>query len=311
MKGADTIISICICTFRRPMMLEELLNSILQDLELPGSTEVIVVDNDKDESARGIVEKHSRGLLPVRYFVEPEQNISLARNRTVSEARGEWLAMIDDDELPDPGWLESLFRCARLLDADAVFGPVEPIYSNGCPRWIIDGRFIEKGHSSTGTKVLRGQTRTSNVLLRRDLIVDRDGPFDRAFGLSGGEDSLLFDGLLLEGKRFYWCDEAVVKEHIPAERATWQRLLKRSFRGGQTYGRLVLCGFGKGRPSTPAKALFLCRTVVHCCVSVVMWMATLPFGRIRWFRWLRAIAIQLGKASAFMPFVYREYAEPL
>ena len=81
MDSGETIISICICTFRRPMMLEQLLNFIQQDLESPGHTEVIVVDNDKNESARGIVEKHSRGPLPVRFFVEPEQNISLARNR--------------------------------------------------------------------------------------------------------------------------------------------------------------------------------------------------------------------------------------
>ena len=196
MAGVETLISICICTFKRPMMTGQLVEHIQQELDLPGPTELVVVDNDKDEGAREIVEKHSSDSIPVDYFVEPEQSISLARNKAVSEARGEWIAFIDDDELPEPDWLVNLYRCARLLDADAIFGPVEPIYSNQCPRWIIDGRFFDKVHYSTGTEVQRGQTRTSNVLLRRDLISDRDGPFDPAFGLSGGEDSLLFDGLL-------------------------------------------------------------------------------------------------------------------
>jgi hypothetical protein len=218
--------------------------------------------------------------------------------------------MIDDDELPIPQWLASLYRCALSLNADAVFGPVEPVYPAACPQWMVDGRYFERRRFPTGTAIQRGGTRTGNVLFRRMMISDRKEPFDPAFGLSGGSDSLLFDGLLLEGKRFYWCDEAVVEEDVPEERATWQWLLQRSFRGGQGHGRMVLSGFGKVRPPITLRLLFFVRTIVLFSAAVVMFLGSLPFGKRRWFKWLCSMSTQAGKAAAFTPFVYREYGKP-
>lgn len=308
MTREEPMISICICTFKRPEMLQALLGSITRDLILTVTAEIVVVDNDRNETARGIVESYSEAPLPIRYFVEPEQNISLARNRSVSEARGAWIAMIDDDELPEPEWLVNLHGCARALTADAVFGPVKPIYGPSCPQWLIDGGFFEKGHLSTGTRVTTGQARTSNVLLRSDLFTDRTEPFNPAFGLTGGEDSFLFEGLLLDGFRLYWCDDGIVSEHVPANRATCQWLLKRAFRGGQTYGRLVLSGFGRNRLSTSSRIMFLAGTAIRFCFAVAASILCLPLGRICWFRWFRTAFTQIGKASALTPFTYKEYA---
>ena len=304
----EPTISICICTFKRLAMLRGLLESIARNLRANVPCEVVVVDNDHAASAREIAESPMSSAMPVRYFVEPEQNISRARNRCVLEARGDWLAMIDDDEIPEPEWLIDLYGCALELDADAVFGPVKPIYAPNCPRWIIDGGFFEKGHASTGTPVATGQARTSNVLLRRDLVASMDEPFNPDFGLSGGEDSFLFEGLLLDGSRLFWCDGGTVSENVPPERATWQWLLRRAFRGGQTHGRLILSGYGRRRTTIFTRLHLLVGSLARLCFATGAAVLCLPFGKIARFRWLLKVALQIGKITALTPFTYREYA---
>src|SRR5262245_57259997 len=105
-------LSVCICTFRRPHLLGELLEALAAQEAAP-PIEVVIVDNDPDASATPAIESFRcrHPALALRSFHEPVQNIARARNRAVAEARGEWLALIDDDERPGRRWL------ARLVDA--------------------------------------------------------------------------------------------------------------------------------------------------------------------------------------------------
>ena len=86
-------VSICIATFRRQEKLRALLNDIAAQKSAPH--EIVVVDNDAAGSARAVVEERRKlGLpCPLRYEIQPRQNISLARNRTVELASGKWLAL--------------------------------------------------------------------------------------------------------------------------------------------------------------------------------------------------------------------------
>jgi succinoglycan biosynthesis protein ExoM len=60
---------------------------------------IVIVDNDSSESARRTVEFYaSQSRVAISYFVEPVRNISLARNKTIEKAKGEFVALIDDDE---------------------------------------------------------------------------------------------------------------------------------------------------------------------------------------------------------------------
>ncbi len=65
------------------------------------SYSIVVVDSDLNESAKAIVEAfQKKSSVNIDYFIEPEQNISLARNKVVGNARGNFIALIDDDEYP-------------------------------------------------------------------------------------------------------------------------------------------------------------------------------------------------------------------
>ena len=100
-----TSISVCIATYRRLERLEALLSDLSRQQLLP--SEVIVVDNDAEGTARAVVERclAARPPFPIRYDIQPQKNIALTRNRTVELASREWLAFVDDDERAPDSWL--------------------------------------------------------------------------------------------------------------------------------------------------------------------------------------------------------------
>jgi glycosyltransferase involved in cell wall biosynthesis len=207
---------------------------------------VTVVDNDQAETARAAVEACRRDTgLSIRYYLEPEQNIALARNRAVSHASGDLVAFIDDDEFPRSGWLLTLYTALQRYDVDGVLGPVLPHFDAPPPGWVQRGKFYERGRHATGTVLPWTSTRTGNVLLRSRVISDEAVPFDPKLG-SGGEDRDFFKRKIDRGYVFVWCDEAAVYEVVPPHR--WKRsfMLKRALLRGQncmssaSYNRLTV-----------------------------------------------------------------------
>ena len=95
-------ISVCICTFHRPELLSKALAGVNRQVtESAFTLEVVVVDNDQRRSAEEIVRLFQPGnATKIIYDCEPEQNISLARNRAIQSATGNLIAFIDDYECP-------------------------------------------------------------------------------------------------------------------------------------------------------------------------------------------------------------------
>jgi succinoglycan biosynthesis protein ExoM len=227
-------ICVCICTYRRPVQLHHLLWK-LENLETENSFDysIVIMDNDASESARPLVESRAReSPLAISYHVEPQQNIALARNRAVASAKGDYLAFIDDDEWPDSAWLLNLFLAIRHFKTAGILGPVIPRFGIKPPSWVLKGRFFERPIHSTGDGLEWKNTRTGNVLLRRDLFTNDPDWFNPRFG-SGGEDRDFFRRKIEEGHVFVWCEEAPVFESVPPERWGIKVLMKRALLRGK------------------------------------------------------------------------------
>ena len=241
--GPDRI-SVCICTYRRPELLRRLLDSLTVQKSDPSFTfDVVVIDNDRERSAESTVAaSRASGALNITYGCEPEQNISLTRNRAVRNAAGNLIAFIDDDERPSADWLAQLHRTLRTFGADGALGPVVPDYPEGMPAWVRKGGFCERRRLSTGTFITAADARTGNVLLSRSLFPDGDVWFDPAFGRTGGEDSDFFLRKFNDGRKFVWCDEAAAFEAVPPERWTESYYIKRHHRSGTQDGERMRAG---------------------------------------------------------------------
>src|SRR5215470_14722752 len=95
-----TNITVLVCTYNRSRTLGETIESVAtQALPQPLSWELLIVDNNSSDDTRRVVEGFQRQYPErIRYFFEPQQGLSYARNAGIREARGEILVFIDDDE---------------------------------------------------------------------------------------------------------------------------------------------------------------------------------------------------------------------
>ncbi len=302
-KWDGTSVDICICTFRRPELLSATLASIAScDLPKGVVVRVIVVDNDSVGSARYVVHEFGGAVSwPVLYEIESRQNIAHARNACVRLAVARLVAFLDDDEIVDRGWLTALLNCMAEFGADAVFGPVLPVYPEGTPAWVRSSGIVDRRRYPTGTGVRTGAT--GNVLVKREVLIASPGPFNPAFGLTGGEDADLFSRAAKKGYRLVWCDEAVVLENISLERATFRFVVLRAYRSGQSWARIFLSDASLG-----AMGIWLLKRVVLTLTASVLVVALLPLG-VKPRVWsLRKLFLNLGQLSALAGGRIEEYA---
>lgn len=228
-------IDICVASYKRPRQLETLLRSLVaQETEGEFTFTIVVADNDAARSAEPTVRAFAAEGLDVVYGVEPEQSVSLARNRSLSFASGDLIAITDDDLHADGRWLLHLVRALTAHGADVVHGPVVPEFRPGTPAYIRDCPLFNRPSPPSGSSTGFIFT-TANALFRRSLIDGMATPFDPRFGRTGGEDSAFFNGLAARGARMIWCREARVYGPVPDERANLGWILRRRFRYGNLH----------------------------------------------------------------------------
>lgn len=256
-------ISVCLCTYNRPLLLKRVLTELdYQKTHDRFTYSIIVCDNDAGRSAeRAVAEFCLTSSIPVKYCVEPQQSISLARNKSIEQASGDLIAFIDDDEFPDECWLLNLFDTLNEYGVDGVLGPVRRHFDAAPPKWLLKSQFYERKVYPTGEPLDREEGRTGNVLLKKAVFNGQEQPFNPEF--RGGGDKEFFRRMIKAGYRFIWSAEAVVFEVIPPVR--WKRsfMLKRAlFRGA-----LV-----------PLHPNFGWRMVVKSMVAVPVYLIMLPIA---------------------------------
>lgn len=99
-------VSVVIPTYNRasivPRAIESVLAQTVTDLEV-----IVVDDGSSDDTGKVLREMFSDRI---RYYVQTNQGASVARNRGVEEARGEWIAFLDSDDLWEREKLEWQFK---------------------------------------------------------------------------------------------------------------------------------------------------------------------------------------------------------
>ncbi|TFG60982.1 MAG: hypothetical protein E4H29_01210 [Deltaproteobacteria bacterium] len=125
---------------------------------------------------------------------------------------------------------------------------------------------------STGEKAI--QLWTGNCLVRASLLKEREGPFDPSYGITGGEDSFLFETLEREGARFVYCLEAWVSEYLPPHRTRIPYLFRQGIRNGNAHTRRKIESCGKGRFSV--RLFMIAKALFYGTASLALLIAFLP-----------------------------------
>lgn len=305
--GVRTVsVTLCIVTYLRPQGLAQLLDAI-DRLQVDTSVDlrVVVVDNDPEGSARGVVDAHVvEGRFPVQYVVEPRRGIAHARNRALASiTSADLVGFIDDDEEPAPDWLERLLEVWRASGAVVVVGPSVPEFPEGTPQWIIDGGFFDRKRFATGEVIEPGYARTSGVLISTEALRSQPA-FDTTFPLTGGEDSELFHRLAASGGRIVWNDDALVVEHVPLSRANARWLLMRQYRIGNAQSLRFL---PHGPSGIPRRAKRFVGALARAAIGTVSAAGAIRKGRDAQVRSLQRATFAVGQAAGALGIAYKEY----
>jgi GT2 family glycosyltransferase len=119
----DSTFSVVVCTRDRPQRLRRTLDALASQTR--GRVPVVVVDQSAapDEGLVRLADGDP-GFEVVR---DGGSGLSRARNIGISRTRTEWVALLDDDCVPEPDWAERLEQeLLRHPEADIVTGHVEP-----------------------------------------------------------------------------------------------------------------------------------------------------------------------------------------
>lgn len=137
-------ITIAICTYNGAARLPDVLEALRKQRHTETiAWDVLIVDNNSTDNTAAIVEHYAQnwsvsgeifcvdsransssdvgsdidsddidpdqssnfGTTPIRYCFEPRQGTTYARQRAFQEACGDWVGLLDDDNIPPPDWL--------------------------------------------------------------------------------------------------------------------------------------------------------------------------------------------------------------
>jgi glycosyltransferase involved in cell wall biosynthesis len=244
---ASILISVVICTFNRAQLLGQSLKSTCDQTLEKSKYEVIVIDNGSGDTSRSVVEDLTARYPNVRYYFEPSVGLSYARNRGWKEARGRYVAYIDDDCKAPDGWLTTAENVIEEFGPEIFGGPYYPFYDSPKPVWFKD----EYGASSFGdeAKFLESNRylRGGNLFIRRDVLERSEG-FNTELGMSGervsyGEETDFINKARKENTEIsvYYDPKLIVYHLVQSKKMRLPWLLKQRFLQGR-YGYLTFSG---------------------------------------------------------------------
>ena len=182
------VVSVVIPTFNRRSHVQKALHSVLSQTYT--NYEVIIIDDGSTDGTGDAIRGEIAGLRGnggnrIRYFFQANQGSSIARNRGIEEAVGEWIAFLDSDDIWLPEKLELQLRALRQFDeCGACFTDSQMVNDDG----MNESSFRRFGRPCEGTvgiasKALVSLARCfcgywlSTLLVRTDLA-QRIGGFD-------------------------------------------------------------------------------------------------------------------------------------
>ncbi|MDI6828832.1 MAG: glycosyltransferase family 2 protein [Armatimonadota bacterium] len=241
------MISVVICTYNRSSMLRDALVSFFEQENLTNIPyELLLVDNGSTDNTLEVAESFA-SRPEVRYVYEERQGLSNARNRAISEARGDIIAYVDDDVIFSPQWLKEIWEGAsRWRNASIFGGKAVAKWDFPKPKWFVDhGPYTMRGMISHFEPDLPEGPMSlcpfgCNMAFRTAVLRGSVG-FPTEMGRNGdliicGEETVLIQKLQKEGHVVVYLPKALLYHRVHGNRASknyyvnWAKAYRASIR---------------------------------------------------------------------------------
>lgn len=245
------LVSVVIATRNRQRLLEQTLLALGQQTLGRDRIEILVADNGSTDGTAAAVAAAAAvvGAPCIRYLAVATPGKSHAVNRALELARGEVIALTDDDVRPEPQWLEAL--CTALSDtgADFVAGRILPDWEVPPPAWMSPAMYGVLGIPDNGDERIAIDPQQQRVvpiganMAVRASVVARIGGLRTDLGklegtLRTGEDHEFFLRMLDAGCRGVYEPRARVRHWVPESRMDRGYCRRWLYQNGRDVARL-------------------------------------------------------------------------
>jgi glucosyl-dolichyl phosphate glucuronosyltransferase len=235
-------ITVLICTRDRPESLQRTLDSLLTPPNIASlDWELLVVAKDSTGETTAVCENTQKKFPQhFRFLIQRTTGKSNGLNEGIAAARGDVLAMTDDDITAAPEYLQGIRTVFSQPDVDAAQGRVLLDCEGGTPKWMDRQISLVMDAHDFGDKMLEWKRHLAGVsMIVRAAVVPKIGGFrtDLGPGVGGAaftEDSEFAERLQKAGFRAVYAPQITVYHHWPRERLTKAYVRDRYFNVGRS-----------------------------------------------------------------------------
>jgi succinoglycan biosynthesis protein ExoM len=242
--------------------LRRLLSTLADEYGRRHDVRLLLVDN----SEAGMAQELYEACAPVfedraTYVHEPNRGYANVRNALIRNMGDAYaIAMIDDDELPARGWLDSLMAAQARTGTDIVAGSVVREFPPDAPREYVRSGVFDLEVVDRPEGAIMPWCASHNTLVLARVFERVPEGFNPKFNTMGGEDTHFFMLARRRGCTISWTRTAVVHETLSPDRFTRRWVFQRAVLAGNSRAicELELVPGPSIRLTRAAKTIGLC-----------------------------------------------------
>src|SRR5574344_637512 len=141
--------------------LESVCNQTLKDIE------IICINDCSTDNSLGILNRYAKNDSRVKVInFEENKGVSVARNRGINEAQGEYIGFVDSDDYIDLDFYEKLYNKAQETNAEVAKGEIKELDEN---YKLINSDFYDINDNIRGNKAFFYHSFTSAIFKKNFL----------------------------------------------------------------------------------------------------------------------------------------------
>lgn len=199
-------VTVCMCTRNRAKIMLHSIKCILD--QTYKDFELLIINDASEDNTEEILKQVEEYDNRVRHITLKEHNFILARNTAFKEALGEYICIMDSDDLCSPNRLEEQVKFLEMnTDIDIVsckmqFGKKSSMYSipKQLQAWNNDF-FSNQIESAENISML---LQFATIMIRKSILerIFPNGIYFYEEGINGGEDTIFLYTLYFYGAKF-------------------------------------------------------------------------------------------------------------
>lgn len=197
----DIFFSVVIPTYNNETTIERSINSVLNQTRKDLIKEIIVVDDGSTDKTKEIINGlMNNSIIPISYYFQNNSGPASARNMGIKNAKANWIALLDADDVWLPEKIEKQYAVIYKNDDVLFLGS----------QWPLKILFIKKrGLVKLNARQLciRSMPYTPSVVFRKDIGLEL-GLFNE--NMRYNEDSNYYQKFLLKDSYYLLAEKLVI-----------------------------------------------------------------------------------------------------